>query len=375
VQTGDKSITLGLQQARPIARRRIGAYILYMAIVALLLGSNALTGLALYFAPEINALMRDDNSSLLTAYEQRITELRLEVDRLHSRQYAQMGDMNLQMHELVQQQEVLSEQHEYVRALTEMAREMGIAGHVPPSDSMTTGAIAPDSSLDDTTVLAESLLAMQEETRMALVSLSDAATLSANEILTQLRGVGIEPQTATEGIGGPFIPAQGEAGSIIDEANAVADALAHYQSARRTLLAAPVQTPIAGAGAVTSNFGNRTDPFLKRAAFHAGMDFRATTGTPVLAAAGGTITFAGNNGGYGKMVEIDHGNGFSTRYAHMSQIGVTVGQSIAGGESVGFSGSTGRSTGPHLHFEVRRAGSALDPARFIAAGRELAAYF
>jgi murein DD-endopeptidase MepM/ murein hydrolase activator NlpD len=75
------------------------------------------------------------------------------------------------------------------------------------------------------------------------------------------------------------------------------------------------------------------------------------------------------------MVEIDHGNGFSTRYAHMSQIGVTVGQSIAGGESVGFSGSTGRSTGPHLHFEVRRAGSALDPARFIAAGRELAAYF
>lgn len=344
-----------------------------MAIVALLLASNALTALALYFAPEINGLMQEDDSSLLATYEQRITELRLEVDRLHSRQYAQMGDMNLQMHELVQQQEVLSEQHEYVRALTEMAREMGIAGQAPVADTMITGTIAPASG-GDTAALAESLIVMQEETRAALVSLSDAAMLSANEIVTQLRGVGIEAAVTEDGIGGPFVPAQGEGDTIIDEANAVADALARYQSARQALLTAPVQTPIAGAGTVTSNFGNRTDPFLKRAAFHAGMDFRAGIGTPILAAASGTVTFAGNNGGYGKMVEIDHGNGFATRYAHMSQIAVAVGQTISGGQRVGLAGSTGRSTGPHLHFEVRRGGSAIDPARFIAAGRALAAY-
>eukprot|EP00873_Tetraselmis_striata_P030549 jgi/Tetstr1/450813/TSEL_037849.t1 len=347
-----------------------------MSVVALLLVTNAVTALALYFAPEINSLLREDNSTILTAYEQRITELRLEVDRLHSRQYAQMGDMNLQMHELVQQQEVLSEQHEYVRALTEMAHEMGIAGQAAEPDTMTTGSIGaqPFAFSGDTALLADTLLSMQEETRMALVSLSDAASLSTNEIVSGLRSVGIEPQLVTDGVGGPFIPAGGEPGSIIDEANAVADALARYQSARRALLTAPIQPPVNGGGTITSSFGNRTDPFLKRAAFHSGIDFRASTGTPVLAAAGGTVSFAASNGGYGNMVEIDHGNGLSTRYAHLSQLGVSVGQTITGGQQIGRAGSTGRSTGPHVHFEVRKGGSAIDPSRFIAAGRTLAAY-
>lgn len=373
--SGDQSITLGRQKARS-GKSRAGAYLLLTGVVTLLLITNAVTGLALYFAPEINGLLREDNSTLLSAYEQRITELRLEVDRLHSRQYAQMGDMNLQMHELVQQQEVLSEQHEYVRALTEMAREMGVGGGDETSDAITTGSIATPSQAfsGDTALLADTLLAMQEETRIALVSLSDAATLSTDEIVSGLRGIGIEPGPMTDGVGGPFIPANGETGSIIDEANAVADALARYQSARRALLTAPIQTPIGGSGTITSSFGNRTDPFLRRAAFHSGIDFRAPTGTPVLAAAGGTVSFAAANGGYGNMVEIDHGNGLATRYAHMSQIGVAVGQTIAGGQQVGRAGSTGRSTGPHLHFEVRKGSNAIDPSRFIAAGRALAAY-
>jgi murein DD-endopeptidase MepM/ murein hydrolase activator NlpD len=375
VHLGGQSITLGRQKARP-GRSGAGAYFLLIGVVTLLLVTNAVTALVLYFAPEINGLLGEDNSSLLTAYEQRITELRLEVDRLHSRQYAQMGDMNLQMHELVQQQEVLSEQHEYVRALTEMAREMGVAGQDPTPDPITTGSIASQrlGSTGNTALLADTLLAMQEETRMALVSLSDAATLSTNEIVSGLRGIGIEPELMADGVGGPFIPADGEPGSIIDEANAVADALARYQSARRALLTAPIQLPVNGGGTITSSFGNRTDPFLKRAAFHAGIDFRATTGTPVLAAASGTVSFAATNGGYGKMVEIDHGNGLATRYAHMSQIGVSVGQAITGGQQLGSAGSTGRSTGPHLHFEVRKGGGAIDPSRFIAAGRALAAY-
>ncbi|WP_417581762.1 M23 family metallopeptidase [Pelagibacterium sp.] len=373
MRSGDQSITLGRQKVGP-RRNGSGAYFLLTAVVALLLVTNAATALALYFAPEINGLLRNDNSIILTAYEQRITELRLEVDRLHSRQYAQMGDMNLQMHELVQQQEVLSEQHEYVRALTELAREMGVSGQQAAPDTVTTGSIAPQplAFAGDSALLAETLIAMQEETRMALVSLSDAATLSTNEILSGLSGIGIEPEPSTENVGGPFIPADGEQGSIIDEANAVADALARYQSARQALATAPVQLPVNGT--VTSSFGNRTDPFLKRAAFHSGLDFRASTGTPILAAASGTVRFAAANGGYGNMVEIDHGNGLSTRYAHMSQIGVAVGQSISGGEQIGRAGSTGRSTGPHLHFEVRKGGSAIDPSRFISTGRSLAAY-
>tara|TARA_A100001391_G_scaffold141050_2_gene98946 strand:+ start:5347 stop:6480 length:1134 start_codon:yes stop_codon:yes gene_type:complete len=375
VPSGDQSIELGRQKARP-GRRSAGAYPLLVGVVTLLLVTNAVTGLALYFAPEINGLLREDNTTLFTAYEQRITELRLEVDRLHSRQYAQMGDMNLQMHELVQQQEVLSEQHEYVHALTEMAREMGVGRQDTATDTMTTGSVAaqPQAFAGDTALLAETLVSMQEETRMALVSLSDAATLSTNEIVSGLRGIGIEPELTADGVGGPFIPADGEPGSIIEEANAVADALARYQSARRALLNAPIQPPLDGTATITSTFGNRTDPFLKRAAFHSGIDFRAATGTPVLAAAGGTVSFAANNGGYGKMVEIDHGNGLTTRYAHMSQIAVIVGQTIAGGQQLGLAGSTGRSTGPHVHFEVRKAGSAIDPSRFIAAGRTLAAY-
>lgn len=368
-------MALGRATVERSRRSGIGAYTLCVGVIALLLVTNILTGLALYFAPEISTLLRDDKSALLSAYEQRITALRLEVDRLHSRQYTRMGDMNLQMHELVQQQEVLSEQHEYVRALTQMAQELGIAGAAGAIPAHpTTGAITPQAPLGNAAALADSLVAMQEETRMALVSLSDAATLSSNEILAELRGLGIEPETHSEGVGGPFIPARGRGETIIDEANAVADALRRYQSARTALLSAPIQTPVAGAAAITSGFGNRTDPFLKRAAFHAGIDFRASTGTPVLAAASGKVTFAGTNGGYGKMVEVDHGNGFSTRYAHLSHIGVAVGQSIGGGQRIGAAGSTGRSTGPHLHFEVRRGGSAVDPSRFMAAGETLAAF-
>lgn len=377
MRASETGISLGRgKQPKDAPRRPSGLIVLFCAIVVLL-GSNVATGLALYFAPEINALLRKDNSTLITAYEQRITQLRLEVDRLHSRQYAQMGDMNLQMHDLVSQQEVLLEQHEYVRALTEMARDLGIAqGSDRPIDPVVTGSISamPSAPPTDAAALADSLLAMQEETRLALVSLSDAATLSANEITDGLAAVGINASFEDGGIGGPFLPAQDTHSTIIEEANAVVDALSRYQAARETLLVAPVRAPIAGSSSVSSNFGNRTDPFLKRTAFHSGMDFRASTGTPVLAAANGTVTFAGTNGGYGKMVEVDHGNGLATRYAHLNQILIANGQTISGGQRLGLSGSTGRSTGPHLHFEVRRSGTAIDPGRFIGAGRNLSRY-
>jgi len=377
LRSGPANQQFGARQKQRPSKGTVRGYAVLYCMCALLLFCNIAMGLALYLAPEINALFKQDNSALLAAYEQRIVQLRLEVDRLHSRQYAQMGDLNLQMHELVQQQEVLAEQHEYVRALSQMAREMGIAmgqsGDSDHSTDLVTGRLTPLPEIKNAPDLARALITMQEETRQALVALSDAATLSTNEIVSGLQTVGLAPDlTAKTGIGGPFVPPRSNNElSIIDEANAVAQALSQFQSAQEALAAAPIRRPVPSHITVSSNFGNRTDPFLKRTAFHAGIDFRAPSGTPIRAAAAGEVVFAGNNGGYGKMVDIDHGNGIVTRYAHLNAIAVHVGQKVAARQQLGLSGSTGRSTGPHLHFEVRRNDNAIDPSRFLAAGRAL----
>lgn len=346
---------------------------LFYGVFALLLATNAITGVALYLAPEIEAAFRNDNSSILTAYEQRIVQLRLEVDRLHSRQYAQLGDMNLQMHELVQQQEVLFEQQEYVRALADLARQMGVSPSSPAAPVAETGE-EPHPAPGDVADFANILIDMQEETRQTLVALSDAATLSTNEIIGQLGAIGITPPaTEAPAIGGPFIAPGGEL-SIVDEANAVAEALTAFRDAKAALTAAPIRQPVLGTMRISSNFGNRTDPFLGRTAFHSGMDFPVSVGTAIHAAAAGKVIAAEYNGGYGRMIDIDHGNGFVTRYAHLSQIGVSVGDTVTSGQRVGASGSTGRSTGPHLHFEVRKANAPLNPSRFLDAGRALARF-
>ncbi|MGH6790121.1 MAG: M23 family metallopeptidase, partial [Pseudolabrys sp.] len=115
----------------------------------------------------------------------------------------------------------------------------------------------------------------------------------------------------------------------------------------------------------------RTDPFLGRPAMHSGIDFRGAMGEPARVTAAGTVTMAGWDGGYGKMVEVDHGNGFSTRYGHLSEIDVKIGQKIRAGEVVGKIGSTGRSTGPHLHYETRINDQPLDPQKFLRAGVRL----
>ncbi|WP_245004754.1 M23 family metallopeptidase [Paraburkholderia sacchari] len=120
------------------------------------------------------------------------------------------------------------------------------------------------------------------------------------------------------------------------------------------------------AGRPGSPFGNRLDPFTQRLSFHPGLDIVAPTGTPILAAAGGRVIFAGVKSGYGNAVEIDHGNGFVTRYGHASKIGVQVGQIVLPREHIADVGSTGRSTGPHLHFEVIVKGVQVDPDDYLA---------
>jgi murein DD-endopeptidase MepM/ murein hydrolase activator NlpD len=116
---------------------------------------------------------------------------------------------------------------------------------------------------------------------------------------------------------------------------------------------------------VSSRFGYRADPLRGKVRMHSGIDIPAPLGTPIQASAGGFVRFAGSAGGYGQMIEIAHGNGLTTRYAHLSRILVQPGAPIARGETIALMGSTGRSTGSHLHFEVRDSGRPADPLAYL----------
>jgi murein DD-endopeptidase MepM/ murein hydrolase activator NlpD len=148
-------------------------------------------------------------------------------------------------------------------------------------------------------------------------------------------------------------------------------ARAQTEQLNRALVFIPVRKPIGGEIDLSSPFGVRVDPFLRIPAMHTGIDFRGEVGDPIRATAAGTVTAAGWSGGYGKMVEVNHGNGLATRYGHLSQIDVIIGDKIRIGQIVGRLGSTGRSTGPHVHYETRIDGEAVDPQKFLNAGAKL----
>ncbi len=118
-------------------------------------------------------------------------------------------------------------------------------------------------------------------------------------------------------------------------------------------------------GWLSSGFGRRTDPFTGKIAYHEGVDFAGKTGTGVIAAASGVVTWAGERYGYGKMVELDHGNGYVTRYGHNKENSVQVGDVVDKGEVIALMGSSGRSTGPHVHYEVLRHGKPVDPKKYV----------
>ena len=132
--------------------------------------------------------------------------------------------------------------------------------------------------------------------------------------------------------------------------------------------ATPSRMPIAQTW-ITSGFGGRADPFGGGAAFHRGIDFHASVGDPVLAVADGVVSYAGDRSGYGNVVEVDHGNGYVTRYAHNSRLLVRVGELVHRGDQVAQAGSTGRSTGAHVHFEVWQDGRVVNPSRFLGTAR------
>jgi murein DD-endopeptidase MepM/ murein hydrolase activator NlpD len=130
----------------------------------------------------------------------------------------------------------------------------------------------------------------------------------------------------------------------------------------------PSGWPVNG-GFISSLFGYRTDPFTGRGAFHEGIDFAGPEGSSVMAVAAGVVSYAGERSGYGELVEVNHGNGYITRYGHNSEVLVKVGDTIRKGQRLALMGSTGRSTGPHCHFEVLLNGSAVNPAQYVEASR------
>ena len=209
----------------------------------------------------------------------------------------------------------------------------------------------------------------------------------AGDTVRRLRGLigrtGLDPDRldpTTAGTGGPLVPLDARALDGTGIANGFASTL---DLARRTLgdgerlhrlaAALPLRRPIRGEPVVSSPFGTRLDPFTRGLALHTGLDLKAEFGEPARATAPGRVSAADYAGGYGNMVEIDHGHGVVTRFGHLSRISVRPGQRVAAGDMIGAVGSTGRSTGAHLHYETRIDGEPIDPQRFLEAGGDLAA--
>lgn len=214
------------------------------------------------------------------------------------------------------------------------------------------------------------LEAQQENFARRLLVAVNARATKAERAVAKL---GFNPSkivaNAASGRGGPFIPYRGhrEAEDTMSPTfTALEQALFRMEALERTLVAIPSGNP-ANVLMMSSGFGYRRDPFNGRSAMHAGLDFRGPIGTPILAAAPGKVVFVGQRSGYGNVVEVDHGQGILTRYAHLSGFTTKVGSKVAAGEQIAKMGSTGRSTGSHLHFEVRLNGVPVNPRRFLEA--------
>ncbi len=204
-----------------------------------------------------------------------------------------------------------------------------------------------------------------------LASLSNLVENYVNEKAQRLRPLGVKEVTHKSqlnnisGIGGPLIDngltQDPFINSHVDKIDISLAKLAFINGQARKI---PIGSPMKRMN-ISSPYGFRSDPFVKRRTMHAGVDFRARTGTAVTSTADGVVTKAGTYGGYGKLIEIKHANGFTTRYAHLSHISVKRGQKISKGIQIGKVGSTGRSTGPHLHYEVRKNNRAINPHSFV----------
>ena len=214
--------------------------------------------------------------------------------------------------------------------------------------------------------------ARQSRFARQLASLIDVRTA---KVEAAIRSFGLNPaqiagRAANRAQGGPYIPWSSGANDNDPAFLSLATSLARLNALEMGLVSIPSGRPT-GSPMLTSSYGYRRDPFTGAPAFHAGVDFPGAYGQPILAAAAGRVGYVGGRPGYGNVVEVDHGNGIMTRYAHLSGFGVRVGQDVARGQAVARMGSTGRSTGTHLHFEVRVNGAPINPRRFLEATQDV----
>ena len=348
-------------------------------------------------------------------YEDRIAALRAQVDRVTSRQLLDQQVVEEKVEKLLKQQMALSSRHGRLGTLLDRAEESGVlpkegplptsrrdkstdraslsgggvkaiegllGGSTPSSESKENVALGyaplPESVADRTdrvfSKVTLSLKDIEREQLDRIRRLTSGATETADEIETilQRNGVAIGPtqfDAEEQDIGGPYVDPQ-PAEAFDTSLNGLDSALNRLETVRDTARRLPFGNPALGKD-ITSRFGNRRDPFLGRLALHAGIDFRSPIGGEIRSTGHGKVITAGPGGGYGNMVELDHGLGFTTRYGHMSRVLVKVGDVVETGDVIGLSGNTGRSTGPHLHYEVRRYGAPVDPIRFLNAGMKL----
>lgn len=247
-----------------------------------------------------------------------------------------------------------------------------------PADFAAGPGRTADPAHDRLSALASSLddIAAAQDDQLAALDMKARRTIGRYRDALNVAGI-TEGRLATghapRDSGGPFVPFAGDldASPFARAVVGLQLTLSQAEQLSSTITHVPFSKPLEGDPEITSPFGPRVDPFLGRPAMHTGIDLSEDTGTGVLATAPGRVTVAGPMSGYGTMVEIDHGAGLVTRYAHLSATEVTVGEMVRLGETLGRVGATGRATGPHLHYETRIDGEPVDPLRFLAAGQRI----
>lgn len=389
-----------------------------IAAGAFAIWSGLVTSYVIFRDDALQALFNQQRN-VVRAYDAQLATLETELERIRSMRFVDQERVERQMAELRALQRAIELRQNAINTVTQSVTrgQPEVTGSVParnrpadaapaaapdakprpisdvirvdptpaaPLQSRITPALRPtgvNPALHEIADIAARLARASNEQAAALNRLeqqTDDRLARAQQAIALLPGPAALPaapqRTATAAlpVGGPFVPVTAAPQDpFARQLFRINQAAAEAERLTRHLVLLPVLSPIAGPAEITSGFGSRVDPFLRQMALHAGIDFRAETGDPIRATAAGTVIWAGWNGGYGQMVEIDHGNGFTTRYAHLSAVLVKDGAVLAAGALVGRAGSTGRSTGPHLHYEVRFNGDAVDPLRFLRAGQRL----
>jgi murein DD-endopeptidase MepM/ murein hydrolase activator NlpD len=398
---------------------RFGPVVFWIAVGTVVLLGMWSAATATYFAFRDDVLTRliARQAEMQYAYEDRISDLRAKVDRTTSRQLLDQEQFDQKLDQIMKRQSALESRATALGSLPDVnvtgsIKPQGRADAAPASGSVKPSPIsdtvifvappdrearlesrtpavakAPPSQfakvqgVDSALVRLQTSLDQVERRQMAALSSAEDGVESR---LRRMRGVisdlglnmaQLEAATPRSGMGGPFVPVKlsADAGAFERQLYRININRAQMQRLNQTLALVPYRKPVVGEVEFTSGFGVRSDPFLGRPAMHTGLDFRAAQGDPVRVTANGKVVSAGWAGGYGRMVEVDHGNGLSTRYGHLSEIGVKVGEYVKIGQVIGAVGSTGRSTGPHLHYETRIDGEAVDPQKFLRAGVRLSA--